>query len=355
MALPKAVQKQVDDANKIAEQIAKDRKDQLAAGSPPPESQASSGDTGQQAPQGQQAAAAEGADTASASPASASEGWEQKYKVLQGKYNAEVPRLQRQSNEMASRLEQLTNQLTATQSMLASFGQNRAAAPAADTTAPAGNGKLVKDEEVKEFGEELTDFIRRVAQDAVLPHIAKQVQPVKQQIDQVERTAAGMVQRDARTAHERFYATLDAEVPEWKTQNEDVGFLEWLQQADPYSGNKRADLLKQASERYDGPRVVMFFKGYRNENAVVTPPASAAPASAPAAGSQRSLDSFVAPGTQTAGATGAQNGARKRIWTTADIKQFYDDAAAGRYRQKMDERNSIEREIFEAQREGRIR
>jgi SpoVK/Ycf46/Vps4 family AAA+-type ATPase len=43
------------------------------------------------------------------------------------------------------------------------------------------------------------------------------------------------------------------------------------------------------------------------------------------------------------------------MWTQAQIKQFYDDAAAGKFRRNVEKRNEIERDIFEAQVEGRIR
>lgn len=346
-ALPKAVQKQIEEANRLAEQLNKQRLDGLA---PPPPEDAPAPDQGAQPP-----AAAEGQPTPAApAPAPApADGWEQKYKVLQGKYNAEVPRLQRTVNEQSTAISELRQQLTATQTMLASLGQRQGAAPAPAAPAPAG-GKLVKDEEVREYGEDLTDYIRRVAQDAILPKVNEQMQPMRQQVEQVRNVAGQVMQRSAQTDQEKMFALLDREVEGWQQQNEDGQFLEWLQLPDTYSGMKRMDLLKQAYERYDGPRVVAFFKGYRNEHAVVTPPAAAAPAQgAP----QRSLDEFVAPGTAKAGTTGAQDGAGKRIWTQAEIKQFYDDCAAGKYRSAdgQERKKQIERDIFAASREGRVR
>jgi hypothetical protein len=348
-ALPKAVQKQIEEANRLAEQLNKER---LDAKAPPPDGQPPASDQGAPPP----AASGEPAQPAGTPPAAPApaDGWEQKYKVLQGKNNAEVPRLQRTVNEQSTAIAELRQQLVATQTMFASLGQNRGAAPGAAAPAPAGNGKLVEDEEVREYGEDLTDYIRRVAQDAVLPKVSEQIQPMRQQVEQVRNVAGQVMQRSAQTDQEKMFALLDAQVEGWQQQNEDGQFLEWLQLPDTYSGVKRMDLLKQAYERFDGPRVVAFFKGYRNEHAVVTPPAAAAPAQgAP----QRKLEEFVAPGSAKAGTTGAQDGAGKRIWTQAEIKQFYDDCAAGKYRSPhgMERKKQIEQDIFAASREGRVR
>jgi hypothetical protein len=339
-ALPRQVRKQVEEANKLHEQLARNGLDQAAAAAaqPPPTPPA-----GEAPP----AAAPEGAAPA-APPA---EGWEQKYRVLQGKYNAEVPRLQKQAQTQAQQIETLTAQLTATQGMVASIAQNRGPAPAGQGSAPAAPAKLVKDEEVSEFGEELTDFIRRVAQDTVLPKVEERFQPFKQEVAKAREHAAGAAQRQAQADRERLFGVLDSQVPGWREQNDDAEFVAWLNQPDAYSGMPRANLLTQAYERNDAPRVVAFFLGYRNEHAVVTPSTAAAAPAAP----QRKLEDFVAPGTQKAGSTGAQDGAGKRIWTEPEIKSFYRDCQQGKYRGKDEARRAIELDIVAATREGRIR
>lgn len=350
-ALPKAVQKQIAEANAVAEQLQKEREDKLKLVEQPPE-----------APPAEPAPAAGAAENVDETPpaegkeAPQPEAWEQKYRVLQGKYNAEVPRLQRQLNDLMGRFEQTTQQLTATQNMLASLHQQRAAPSAGQAAAPAGQSKLVKDEEIRDYGPDLIDVMRRVAREEVAPVVDQTIQPVKQQLEQVNRQASQVADRTLQTEQEKLFATLDKEIPDWRTVNRDEGFLAWLGQPDPYSGEQRGVLLKRAYERLDIPRVLTFFRGYRNENAVVTPPAAApAPATEAAAGPQQKLENLVAPGTPKAGSTGAPSTAGKRIWTQAEIKKFYSDCAAGRYARMKDRRDEIERDIFAAQLEGRIR
>jgi hypothetical protein len=353
-ALPKAVQKQIEEANRLAEQLNNER---LNPTPPTPSPSvpdpgnapaAAAPDAGQPPADGGQPA------SSAASPTPAAEGWEQKYRVLQGKYNAEVPRLQRQVNEQNSTLEQLKAQLTATQGMLSALANGRVAAPAGQGSAPAAPAKLVKDEEVAEFGADLTDFIRRVAQESVLPAVDQKLQPVQQQVAEVRQTATKVVEQSHQSAHERLLTTLDREIAGWRQQNNDPAFLDWLEQPDPYSGMARGALLRQAYEGFDAPRIIAFFKGYRNEHAVVTPPTPAAAPATPEA-SQRKLDDFVAPGTPKSGTTGAQDGAGKRIWTQAEIKRFYDDCTAGKYRNNLERRKQTEEDIVAAAREGRVR
>jgi hypothetical protein len=348
MALPKAVQKQVDEANQLAVQLNQQR---LDAQAPPPEQKAPV-EPGAPAPAA--APAPVGEQPTPPAPPAPADGWEQKYRVLQGKYNAEVPRLVRQAQERDVRIEQMSQQLTATQNMLAALSQNRVpAAPAGQSPAPAATTKLVKDEEVRDFGEDLIDVMRRVAREELAP-VESRFKPMQQQVERASNVAAQVAQQNTQSAQERLFATLDEQVPGWTEQNEDSNFLAWLAQPDPYSGQARSALLKQAYERHDTPRVLAFFKGYRTEHAVVTPPP--APAAPTQEAPQRTLESFVAPGTPKTGTTGAQDGAGKgRIWDQAEIKQFYTDAAAGKFRTNKQRRDEIEREIHVAVREGRVR
>lgn len=333
VALPKAVRQQIEAANKLHEEIAR-------AGQPPQEVQ----EPVAEVPPEQ--AAPPAAETPPA------DSWEQRYKVLQGKYNAEVPRLQRQVSELNDMMRQNQQQLVATQGMLASFGQ-RTTAPAA---APAPPARLVKDEEINTFGRDLYDFIGRTAQEATQPMIEARTKPIQQLVEETRNTAHNAVRRVTEADRQRVLTTLADHVENWGEINRDPVFLEWLDQVDPYSGRKRGELLGEAYNTCDGPRVVGFFKGFLTEHATVAPPAAApAPAQQAQAGSQRSLEEFAAPGaTRPPGATSAPEG-NKRIWTEKDVKAFYDACTAGKYRTNMKRRDEIERDIFAAQAEGRFR
>ena len=75
------------------------------------------------------------------------ETWEQKYKTLQGMYNADVPRLNAQNREMQSRVSQL-------EQLLALLTINRR------NQTPPQSDPLITDADVKEYGDSI-DVMRR--------------------------------------------------------------------------------------------------------------------------------------------------------------------------------------------------
>lgn len=326
MALPAAVQKQIDEANAIAAELYP------------------------KTPDASDPSAPEATSTPVATLPTTE--WEQKYKVLQGKYNAEVPRLQGQLRDLSSAQQNLQSQLTGTQTLLASLSQRAQPAQAPDGVSPSNVRQLVKDEEIREFGPDLYDFIKRAATEAVMPQVDGRLRPMAQELDRTSKAANSAMTSVALSDEQKVHALLTREVPNWTALNEDGTFHEWLDQTDPYSGERRGDLLTRAYQRHDGPRVVTFFNGFLNENATVSPPVPPTP---PAGTPAVSLESMVAPGTARAGSAGAQDGASKRIWTTDDISVFYREKAGGKYDRNQKRASEIEADIFAAQAEGRIR
>lgn len=362
-ALPAAVRRQIEKGNKAAEAVLAAQKGAPAPQAAPAPNGANGKPTNPSpaaappsapAPAPAPAAAAPQAAPAPA-PAPAGDDWEQRYKVLQGKYNAEVPRLQKQVNDQTLQLNDLNGRLLQMQSLIASLGPN----PQQPPQTPAAPRKMVKDEEVKEFGADLTDFMRRVALETVLPEVdarvSKVVQPVAQRAEGAAKAASAAQQRAAQSDEQKVLDLLAREVPDWETMDSDEGFLAWLDQVDPFSNEKRGDLLNRAYAAHDGPRVVRFFKSYLTEHAAVQPPIDPAQPAAPAPGApQVQLGDLVAPGTPK-GTAGTQAGAEKRIWTRADIKAFYAAKNSNFFRGKEDEMKRLEADIFAAQRENRIR
>jgi hypothetical protein len=363
-ALPKAVQAQIDRANQLSKEVygkdptppEPDPHAPVAAAPAPAETPVEQPVAAAPAPAETPAPSPEPtpAPPANVTPAPAPD-FEQRYKVLQGKYNAEVPRLQAQTNQLIDQVRQLTSQLTSTQALLASLGTQQPAAPAQPAPAPQGQ-RLVKDEEVQEFGADLIDVVRRVAREengSVLSEVDRRLQPVAKQLAQTSNDAKAAKEEMQRNTAGRFFDELSEAVPNWQQQNTDQGFLQWLDQRDPYTGRVRGDLLTEAYQAHEASRVVAFFLGYQNEHAAVTPPP--APASAPAPAAGKTLEGFIAPGTAKPGPAGAQEGSGKRVWTRGEIGQFYSAVRTGQIKAGSTEAKRLEADIFAAQREGRVR
>lgn len=112
-------------------------------------------------------------------------------------------------------------------------------------------------------------------------------------------------------------------------------------------------MLKAAYAQGDARRVLAFFNGFLAEEAA-TSPAEAEPEVETARVSKVPLQNLAAPGRAKSAASNSAP-AEKPIFTRAQIATFYADVAAGRYRGKDADKVKLETQIFEAQREGRIR
>lgn len=370
-ALPKAVQEQVKRANQLADDLKNAGKPAPAnePEAPKPDEPGAPPSTAQQ-PQGgdpeSSASAPAPADPPSGAPADPVD-WEHKFKVLQGKYNAEVPRLTKQAKEQGEQLQDLRQQLTNTQSLLASLNENKPPPqPQAGSPPATPTQRLVKDDEIREFGSDLYDFVKRAAMEAVSPKLAELTKPFEERLSKTEQSTQHVVKTAEQAELDKMYGLLDAKVPNWVEINEQPEFLQWLAETDPYTGAQRGQLLAQAHERRDGPRVLAFFQGFLNENAAVTPPAGAAPAAGappsegapPAQPEGQPLDGLVAPGTPKSGPqSGAPDEAGKRVWTQAQIRELYlkKNEYTKKGRKPPKELEQLEVDLIKAQSEGRVR
>ena len=303
---------------------------------------------------------------AAAPPADPAE--EHRFKVLQGKYNAEVPRLHKEKQTLEQQLAAAHNQLQATQALLAGLAQ-----PPSPAQQPPQQS-LVTDKEVQEYGADLIDVIRRTALETVTPKIRtleEQFRPVAQTVQQMAPVVQQTMQESQRTsadlAHEQMCNGLDQSVTDangnsiWEQINSAPEFQSWLEQVDPYAGAKRGAMLAAAYQSRDLPRVAAFFTGFMKEHAAVAPTGqqqTSAPAGQTQPGTPTvSLASLAAPGTGVGGpvTAGAPNEPGQRVYNRSEIAAFYADVQKGGYRGRDAERQAIEKDIFLAGKTGRIR
>lgn len=366
-ALPKEVQKQVDKANAIIEDMNKTPEERAAAVAaanltPPVPAPVAENTPPSSAPPAENTPPEPAAAPAAEPPAPVAEPTaepdpDHKYKVLQGKYNAEVPRLQRQLKDSITANDELRQRVNNTESMLAAM-QTKAAKPPAPTepaipvVAPAG----ITEEERVQFGPDLIDVIERVAEAKLQPGVtAARLDAVDQRFQKVEQNASHIEQSVAVSDRDKTLDALEAAVPDWEKQNENEDFLQWLNANDAYAGVPRGRLLTEAFQSHDAVRVIAIFKGFQTENAVVNP-SEPTPVVIPPE-PQAKLDDYVAPGTPKTGTTSAPNESGKRVWTRADIARFY--SSKNEFSKKRipipDEYVKLEKDLIAAQSEGRLR
>jgi hypothetical protein len=263
--------------------------------------------------------------------------YEQRWRSLQGMYNADTTRLRAENNQMnqrVSQLEQLISSLSAPQQ-----GQ-----PAQGTAA-----RLITDKDTEEYGDSI-DVMRRAAREE-LSEAYREIADLKRTVMQVQTNVVpkveSVVQRQALTAENTFWSELSAIVPDWREINANQGFHSWLLEVDPLSGMNRQVYLDAAQGQLDAHRVGEFFRTWQSSNGN-----SAAQQTRTATATQ--LEKQIAPGRGRTTASASTAGNDAKAYSRVDIAKFFDDVRKGVYKGKEQERDRIERDIFAAQREGRI-
>lgn len=257
-----------------------------------------------------------------------------KYDVLQGKYNKEVPQLHNQMKELNVELNQMRNLLASLET--------------AKTPVELKPGeKLLKPEEIEEYGEDMISVVRRAAKEELMP-IIQQLQDENTKLNTMLGNMSESVAGNARTG---VYRYLDAEVPNWKELNADQVFLTWLDEIDVMSGVPRRALLQQAHEENNAARVASFFISYLKENATVEP----VKVTETVTETKVDVMSMAAPGKPQSGTTTVVAQEDKPVYTQAGITEFYRDIQQGKFKGREDVRLAIEQDIIAAGSENRIR
>jgi hypothetical protein len=260
---------------------------------------------------------------------------EQKYKTLQGMYNAEIPRLHADKRELAGRVGQL-------EQLLSSAPKQQAPQQAAEVSQT-----LVTEKDIEDYGDSI-DVMRRVSQEETNvsnQRIAYLEQTIQQLQSNVMPRVEQLSQQQAQSSEHTFWSELSSVVPNWRDINEIPDFQTWLLDIDPLTGISRQTYLEDAQNNFDVRRVASFFSTWGAMN-------GAPRAQQESARPQSQLEKQIAPGKGKSTGAPAVNG--DQTYTPADIASFYDAIKSGKYKGKDKERARTERDIFAAQRDGRI-
>lgn len=331
MAVPEQVRKQTEAVQKLYEELGPEKTETPAPASNVTELPKATADRKTKTVPADKPAAVE-----PDAGASNNETFEQKYKTLQGMFNSQVPRLEAQNKELVSRL----------QSMEQLIASMQAAPPPPSAPAPAAPPALLTDAERTEYGDSI-DVMRKVTQEVVQPYQAEiqRLNTLVSQMQGVVPRVERLSNQQAQSSEQMFWSQLTSLVPEWQTINNNPDFQTWLLEIDPLSRVSRQSYLEDAQKNLDVRRVAGFFSAWNGGGSV---PEARSNRSAPAT----ELERQVAPG--RARNTGTAGTNQPKTYTPQDISSFFNDVKMGRYKGREQERGQIERDIFAAQREGRI-
>ena len=323
MALPKAVQQQIDDADRLVAEINGDKTGdgvdpnlETGEGNQPQEPATTVVDPAP-APVSQEPA-----------PQIPEEKWETKYHTLKGMYDAEVPRLHSQVRELNTQVQQL----------VADAAVAKASTPQEPTKGPS----LITEQDKEAFGPDLIDLIERATESKVSAFRQREEQ-LMGHIKELQGKLGDVSERQVVSDKDRFLMGLSQRVPDWESLNTDQGFLAWLSEVDPVYGIPKQAALTSAYENLDVARVASVFETYKR----ATTPAQ------PAKQKNQELQRQVAPTRSRATSPEPADSNNQRIFSQQEVADFYEAARRGHV--SPEDAVRIENEINAAAAEGRIR
>lgn len=331
MALPKAVQQQLEEADRLVATMNGDKTGENSSETNPEnETKDLLVNVERQDNQPENVTPPNNTVSQETKPAEVpEEKWSHKYHTLKGMYDAEVPRLHSDMREMKAQLQQLV-------------AENATLKEVKHAEVPKA-ASLITDEDKEAFGPDLIDLIER-ATDSKVASLRERESQLMSEIKELKGQLGNVAERQGVSEKDRFLAGLSQQVPDWESLNVNSGFLEWLQEVDPVYGIPKNIALTNAYENGDVARVATIFNAYKD---VLKPNAKPQ-----ARSNQQELQRQVAP-TRTRSGTPPTNSESEQYFTNQDIEQFYNDWRRGVYDDA--EAAIMEKQIHAAAAEGRIR
>ena len=249
--------------------------------------------------------------------------WQQRYRTLQGMYDAEVPRLHAQTKELKTQLEIMQSEMQSIKEQKVVEREKAA----------------ITDKDREDFGPDLIDLIERASEAKVDTLRAREAE-LMSQINRLHEQLDNVSQRQVVSDKDAFLNRLTAKAPAWQTLNTDSGFLNWLQAVDPVYGIPRQYALTSAYEALDDTRVAAIFNAYSGAPVANVPN--------PAQELQRQTSP-----SKSRAAPAPTDSQDFRVYSNRDIEQFYAARRRGEYSDEVAAR--IEADIEAAIAQGRIR
>ena len=316
MALPKQVQAQLAEVEEYEKALEAQQNQEVQ---PDTESE-----VGTETSAATQPAEVTPADT---SPTDVEDDFRQKYSTLRGKYDAEVPRLHQQVREMTEELSAIRKDLSAKK---------------AEPTKPKEKVSYVTDADREEYGEDLLNVQRRVAQEVS--------QDYEDRIGQQDAIIAKLQEKLANTGNQvgemDFSQRLQQAVPDWSEIDNDERWVAWLNEHDPMLRGQRRVLAQAAFDNGDVEAVSDYVKLWK---------ASLGEPDVAKQTRQNELEKQVAPN-RSANSTRTQSAAQSsKIYSPREIDNAWTKVRTLNTKGQYAEAEKLEAELTVAYMEGRVR
>jgi len=322
MALPQAVQKQVEEAEALQQQLYSESQEPASAEPPVSESVENTEAPPSNVVELQSRAEPPPVETPKAvETPDESAYWKKRFDTVQGVLNAEVPKLNSQLKEQNAQILQLMAQLQEKQSRQ-----------------PEQEAVTSKDEE--DYGPDLIDMVRRVSQDAAARAVAQAVTEFRKDFGAVRAEVGNVQERVFQSESDKFWAGVMSLVPDWQEIDSNPLWIEWLDTTPEFAEDTYRELANKAIQRGDARKIANLVSAWRGpqQPAVQKPDP------------QAELQRQVAPSSSKSSSTPPQTA---KLWTRDEYEAAMDPRNVQRMGQK--EADRLESEANQAVAEGRVR
>lgn len=329
MALPKQVQAQLAELEELEKTLEAQKKPKLVKDEEvkPDEEQL---DTEAEVTEEPVAATPEPEEAKSAdtSPTDVADEFEQKYKTLRGKYDAEVPRLHQQVRDLNGKLDELAKSMEAKPE---------------PPTKSKEKVSYVTDADRAEFGEELIDVQRRVAQEVS--------QEYTERMEQQDAVIQKLQEQLAKTGNDvgemSFTQRLHSVVPDFAEIDNDERWVAWLNEHDPMLRGPRRDQAAAAFQAGDAEAVLHYVNLFKES--------ISEPETAPRQQRQTELEKQVAPNRSANSVRTQSANQNSKIYSPREVENAWTKVRTLNTKGKYADAEKLEAELTVAYMEGRVR
>lgn len=329
MALPKQVQAQLAEVEELEKTLQAPKEAKKKKAKTPDISEVPKDTEAEVPAETEEAQAPEEAKPTDTSPTDVADEFEQRYKTLRGKYDAEVPRLHTQVKELTTQVGQL---LKVVESQ-----------PKDEPTKAKEKVSYVTDEDRAEFGDDLINVQRRVAQEVS--------QDYEGRFEQQEKIIKALQDKVAETGSQvgemGFSQKLAALVPDFAEIDNSEQWVEWLNEYDPMLRTPRRDHALKAFQAGDAEAVAHYVGIFKS---------TLAPAdNADRQTRQNELEKQVAPNRSANSVSTKSVGRETKTYSEREINTAWTKIRTLNTRGHYDDAAKLEAEITSAYLEGRVR
>ena len=261
-------------------------------------------------------------------PTDVEDDFKQKYNTLKGKYDAEVPRLHQQVKQLTEEISDFRKEMTVKKE---------------EPTKPKEKVSLVTDADREEFGEDLLNVQRKVAQEVAQDYEEKLEQQNKI-IKELQEQIAGTNKQVGDVGFSQRLANL---IPDFAQIDNDERWIAWLNEHDPMLRAPRRVQAQQAFDKGDAEAIADYVKLWK-----ASLPETSDEPEKPVA--KQELEKQVAPN-RSANSAKAPVTPNGKIYSPRDMDNAWTKVRTLNTRGKYEDAAKLEAELTAAYMENRVR